>query len=478
MKIFDALKRLWICTTIVLITVVTATTFPVGANEQGTEPQSAWVKPRAPEPWHEMVAERQAAYRRNPTAPQFRRDTDRLSRTLTVTDNVTSANETDMMEGVLTRWVCTSDGNADNWDLMWMAIIAEAVRAGAQPYVYLVSALRDDDATTLAECSAMLEAHERVSADDVEWIQGVPANSIWLKDYGPLFVRDIATRDLSIEDAKYYSNRPRDDVIPRDFAARVSVPVSDLGSEFANNLGLYFEGGNFLPNGDGICIISSVVLGANPHYSEAEIRAIFRAELGCTELVIVQALDDWATGHVDMWLAWADRHTLVVGEYRANQDPVNRAIIEANIDNLLTPLVNPRTGDPIELVRMPMPSNCPDKWALHRLHLGESNASLQGWANGTWPGHWYKIDPLAERGSVPTACPSIPRWGLIWRTYLNVLFVNDTVVVPVYRQHDRYEQEALEIWRSLGFDVRPVLADMIAKYSGEIHCIAQTMSSR
>lgn len=264
MKILNIPKRVCICATIVLTTVVAATALPAGADEPQADRQSAWVKPRAPEPWHEMVAKRQAAYRRDPTAPQFRRDTDRLSRALAVTPEFASANETDPMDGVLTEWECTSDGNADIWDVMWMAIIAETIRASATPYVYLVSLLGDDDATTLAACSAMLEeAHDDVSANAVEWIQGVPTDAFWLKDYGPLFVRDTITRDLSIEDAWYYPSRPNDDAMPVDFAARVSAPVSDLR--------LYFEGGNFLPNGDGICIISSVVLGANPQYSEAEI---------------------------------------------------------------------------------------------------------------------------------------------------------------------------------------------------------------
>lgn len=119
--------------------MVAAAAWPAGGDEQQVGLQSAWIKPRAPEPWQEMVAKRQAAYQKDPTAPQFRRDTERVLQALTETATVISANETDPMDGVLTEWQCSSDGNADILDVMWMAIIGETVRACATPYVYLVS---------------------------------------------------------------------------------------------------------------------------------------------------------------------------------------------------------------------------------------------------------------------------------------------------------------------------------------------------
>jgi agmatine/peptidylarginine deiminase len=291
----------------------------------------------------------------------------------------------------------------------------------------------------------MLQTWMGIPPGWVNWYLGAPSDSFWLRDYGPLFVRDVDDGDLSIEDAHYYPGRPNDDLIPQDFAARIGVPVSDFD--------LYFEGGNLLPNGGGLCLTSSVVLDANPHVDEAFIRDMFREQLGCVELVIVEALRDAATGHVDMWLAWADHTTLLVGEYLPLQDAVNREIIERNVRKRLTGLTDPETGEPIEIVRIPMPTNCPAE---------ERPGNRDG----------LESPPLASQW-----CAHVPASERIWRSYLNVLFLNGTLLLPVYEQDRTYEAEAIATWESFGFNVIPLDADLIAPYQGEFHCVAKTLDA-
>ena len=392
---------------------------------------------RAPEPWKNRVAKRKAEFAANPMAKQFARPT--AVRFAPEDTNPISANEVEPVAGVLTEWWCSSNGIPDEFDQMWMAIIGAAVRSGATPYVYLFSYLGDNDETTLCNCSNMLEEQEDISAEDVHWIQDFKTDAFWIRDFGPFFVRDIDSQELSIEDALYYPGRSFDDAQPADFASRIEVPFSSFN--------LYFEGGNFLPNGGGLCIVSSVLIDANPHYTEDEIRDMFCQELGCKELVIVQALDDWATGHVDMWLAWADHKTLLVGEYTELQDPTNQAIIEENVTCKLQGLVDPDTGEQIEIVRMPMPSNCPPRFKYSRRHE----------------------PPAAPR------CPGLPSRFRSWRTYLNVVFINGAVLMPVYAQDTTYEEEAKQIWTDLGFDVVPVKADAITPLAGQLHCITKTL---
>ena len=397
------------------------------------------VENRSPQPWKDLVAERQRQFQENPQARTFRK-TQILQRQDFVT--VHSHNEADPVEGMITEWWCSSNGNADYWDDMWMAIIAETVHANAEAYVYLYSYLGDDSATTLAVCADMLYQKEGISAEQIRWIQDYETDAFWLRDFGPFFVSDFNYRNLSIEDTLYYPSRPFDDAQPKDFAARYQYPINDLN--------LYYEGGNFLPNGTGICIASSTLLDANPHYTEAEIRQLFDQRLGCTHLSIVQALDDAATGHVDMWLAWADRTTLLVGEYTEKQDSVNRAIIENNVNAQLSNLVDPDTGLPIKIIRVPMPSNCPPTYAL------------------TGKGE-YVFPP-----KVPQGCGQMPPHKRIWRTYLNVTLINNRVVLPVYIQDKTYENEVIAIWENLGYEVRPVVADHISPYQGQFHCVTKT----
>ena len=400
---------------------------------------SRLIQPRVTQPWKELVNQRQTQYRENPGAAIFRKAPRYL---LEQAVSVKSYNEADPVQGVITEWWCSSNGNADLWDEMWMAIIAETVKSGAKAYVYLYSYLGDDAATTLSACSQLLEQYEGIAQGQVEWIQDFATDAFWLRDFGPFFVADIESKNLSIEDAKYYPGRPNDDAQPQDFALRYNIPINDLN--------LYYEGGNFLPNGGGICIASSVVLGVNPQYEEDDIGLLFKNYLGCEQLAIVQALDDAATGHVDMWLAWANRTTLLVGEYTDKQDATNRAIIENNVDQILSQLVDPETGQPITIIRVPMPSNCPPSYAY----------------TGTGE---YIFPPV-----VAPTCGNIPPHKRLWRTYLNVVLINDTVILPVYIQERQHENEVVGIWESLGFRVRKVVADHITPYQGQFHCITKT----
>lgn len=398
------------------------------------------VNSRARIDWRDLVTQRQQAFQENPNAKAFART---LEAPFVPAQPVSSHNEAAPVQGFITEWWCSSNGNADLWDEMWMALIGESVKNGSKAYVYLFSYLGDNDETTLNVCADMLEKQEGIARGQVNWIQDFETDAFWLRDFGPFFVSNDNTSALSIEDSLYYPGRPHDDDQPKDFADRYSYPIRDLN--------LYYEGGNFLPNGGGICIASSVLTGVNPQYTESEIRQMMKTHLGCDDLVIVDALNDAATGHVDMWLAWANQTTLVVGQYSKKQDPVNSALIEKNISEKLANLVDPETHSPIAIVRMPMPSNCPPQ----PVYTGTGE---------------MKIPP-----KVAPYCGRLAADKRIWRTYLNVTFVNDTVVVPVYAQDKTYEQQALDIWRGLGFLVRPVVADHIAPYQGEFHCITKTI---
>lgn len=394
---------------------------------------------RTPVKWQDLVAQRQQAFLANPHAREFAK----VPLLPQAIPELQSPNEAAPVSGLMVEWWCSSNGQYDLWDEMWMAIIAETVKNNATPYVYLYSYLGDDEATTLATCAQMLQEKENISQVDVVWIQDFNTDAFWIRDYGPFFVEHTGNSTLSIEDTKYYPGRPNDDAQPHDFADRYGYPIHDLN--------LFYEGGNFLPNGSGLCIASSVLLDANPHYNESEIRNLMKNYLGCEKLSIVQALDDAATGHVDMWLAWADQTTLLVGEYTRKQDPVNHDIIEKNVNEILSQLTVSDKDTPIQIRRVPMPSNCPPE--VHYTGNGK-----------------FKIPKKAA-----PKCGHLASDKRVWRTYLNVTFVNETVIVPVYEQDTTYEAKAIGIWEDLGFNVRTVVSDHIAPYQGEIHCITKTI---
>jgi agmatine/peptidylarginine deiminase len=421
----------------VVVVLLVAAGLMVAATFGSAQVPDRPMPPRAERSWEEVVVERREAFAAEPwrfTVPKLE----------DLGTGVIAANEADPIEGVIYNWWCNPFTGPDEADFMWMLAIAVAVQSGAHPHVYL-DTWAPYPGDLQAACSGMLQTWMGIPSDWVSWYLDVPSDAFWVRDYGPFFVRDIATSDLTIEDARYYPGRPNDDAMPVDFAARIGVPASDFD--------LFFEGGNFLPNGGGLCIVSSVVRDANPHVDEETLEEMFHLQLGCEQLVVVEALRDHATGHVDMWMAWADHTTLLVGEYLPRQDAVNRAIIERNVRKSLEGLRDPATGDPITIVRVPMPSNCPIE-------------SQPGRRSG------FGAPPMA-----PQACPYVPREERIWRTYLNALILNGTVMVPTYAQDRTYEAEALAIWQSFGFNPLPIDADLVVPLQGAFHCVAKTIDA-
>lgn len=182
-----------------------------------------------------------------------------------------------------------------------------------------------------------------------------------------------------------------------------------------------------LANGNGICLVSSVILGINPGYDIATIRSVYRDYLGCTDLIIVPPTEA-STGHVNMWMLWLDHKTLVVGEFTADQHSAARATIEAMIVDQLTGLTDPKTGEAIEIVRIPM------------------------------------ADPMNQIGTG-------------WRTYTNGTWINDTFLMPTYAGFETTEAEVTAILEARGVNVVPINSDIIVGQAGAIHCISKTIPS-
>jgi len=367
-------------------------------------------------PWRDRVAATRAAFAAHPDRfPDVFRD---VVPPPTPPDfPVTSANERWHVDGLLLSWACESSAESpDSWDRLWLDII-DAAWDGAHLYIYLHVDGHSDDGD-VSRCQQMLQQHTGRDPSQATWFtedDDHRLDSIWIRDYGPFFVLDPHD-DLNIVDAHYVRyDRDNDDAQPIHFADEYGIPRFDWG--FAT------EGGNFLPNGHGICIVSDTIEGLNPQYSIPEIEQLYADYLGCDHLIILPPLDD-VTGHVDMWITWIDSDTLVVGEYTPSQDADSRAMIETAITDQLTGLVDPGTGNPIEIERIPMPDND------------------NGW---------------------------------VWRNYTNGIWIDDTYLMPVYDGFSSEQTEATATFESHGVTVIPIDADVVITSAGALHCISRTI---
>jgi agmatine/peptidylarginine deiminase len=251
-------------------------------------------------------------------------------------------------------------------------------------------------------------------SDAVHYIE-VPHETMWIRDYGPLFVRRSTDGQDVVVDADYERfARPKDDNAPAELAsqfnlAAVRAPVS-------------LEGGNLISNGRGVCLTTTTLLARNQERGcdEDGLRNLLRQYFGAEETVFLEPLSGEPTGHVDMFAVFTDPGTVVVGEYDPFVDPVNAALLERNAARLSQ--VRGPDG-PLKVVRIPMP----------------------------------------------------PRQGENWRTYTNVVFANGMLLTPVYGELDpRGERAATEAyrrllpsWRIAGIDVSGLIVN-----GGALHCIS------
>jgi agmatine deiminase len=237
-----------------------------------------------------------------------------------------------------------------------------------------------------------------------------PHDSLWTRDYGPIPVA-LEDGEPAFVDAAYYSERRRDDATPTLMSSYFDV------QSFRPDLAT--EGGNFMTNGEGLCVATEWLAEENPHLSRAEIQDIKRDYFGCTRTVILERMDREGTGHVDMFAKFVAPDTVLVGDYDEQVDPANAAILDRNAQTLAS--LTLADGSPLQVERIPMPA----------------------------------------------------AQGPIFRSYTNSLIINDTVVVPVYPSDRAYEDTALRTYREvLGSDYQVITvdSDAIIELGGAVHC--------
>jgi agmatine deiminase len=134
-------------------------------------------------------------------------------------------------------------------------------------------------------------------------------DSVWMRDYGPIVLKDAATGERRVADLEYYPGRYQDDAFPAAYASyrgwrRVAV-----------NIG--YEGGNFMTDGRGQGMASRGVQMFNPNMSTSAILAEFR-KLGCDRVEFFQPLIDEGTTHIDMFARIMSDRDAIVSRYPSN----------------------------------------------------------------------------------------------------------------------------------------------------------------
>jgi agmatine/peptidylarginine deiminase len=241
------------------------------------------------------------------------------------------------------------------------------------------------------------------------------ASTVWARDWAPLFATDSTTGAKRLLDFNYYPRRPVDDAVGTQLELtgweRVSVPV-------------YNEGGNFMNNTRGDCLMTSRVTDANARkyrdddivLNASEITRLYADFAGCARTKVFPRMPTEGTGHIDMWAKFLTDDDVLVGEI-AESDATDE------LAKSIRSYLNERAAD-IEAMGL----------RVHRIPMPK-------------PSSW------------------------VFRSYTNSLLVNGTAFVPQYATDSVHGPRVEAIYQDLGFKVVWVPSDSLIRDGGAVHCV-------
>jgi agmatine/peptidylarginine deiminase len=258
-------------------------------------------------------------------------------------------------------------------------------------------------------------ADQGVDTDRLHFLE-YAHDAFWTRDFGPIAI-ELGDGSAAFVDARYYADRRRDDAVPTLLADYVDVPV------YRPNVST--EGGNFMTNGEGLCVVTEWLLQENTNLSETELITAQRDTFGCAQTIVLQRMAGEGTGHVDMYAKFTARDTVLVGTYNPIADPMNAAILDENAARLAD--ITLADGTPMRVVRIPMPTISGD----------------------------------------------------VYRSYTNSLIANGVVFMPTY-DTDRYlEDDAEAAYLSAlpeGYALVKIDASEVIEWGGAVHCTTMSFN--
>ncbi len=306
----------------------------------------------------------------------------------------------------------------------YKATLAEIIRYAQEECKVIVHA---SNATTAQ--NELANTYNVPIGPNIEFVSQ-PNNSLWIRDYGAntVYMNDVDS--LFLVDWKY--NRPtrlQDDSIPRRYARELDLNL--VQTTLAPNR-LVHTGGNFMADGFGTAFSSNLILDENTDKTEAQIDAIMENYMGIDRYIKMEILPYDGIHHIDMHMKLLDEETLLWAQYP--NGVADGPQIEANLLYVLDNF-NSVFGTPYKIVRVVAP---PD-YSTNGTAIYPNNSSAD------------------------------------YRTYSNSVFVNKTVLLPVYE--GPFDTTAVRIYQENlpGYRIVPIDCRDIIGASGAIHCITQSV---
>lgn len=296
-------------------------------------------------------------------------------------------------------------------------VFVDVVR-GAHRDVRLIGLIANDVEREIA--TQLLEGAD-LPSDAIELVE-VPVETIWTRDYGPIFVRRH-DGTAAIVDSVYVPGITPDE--PPVLDDGVPVTLGNLLGLPVVSTPLVVQGGNLLTNGDGLAVTTTFVCEENRPFgcTEERVGEMLADSYGFKRWVYLEPLVGEPTHHVDMFVAILGTNLAVVAACDPNEDPVNARILDEAAEILGREMT---AAGRMQVHRIPMP----------------------------------------------------PRPDGVWRTFTNLILTDKIALIPTYSTVDKeLHREALDVYRRLlpRHKVIAIDTESLAPLGGSLHCISMNV---
>jgi len=114
--------------------------------------------------------------------------------------------------------------------------------------------------------------------------------------------------------------------------------------------------------------------------------------------------------------------------------------------------------------------------SLARGVVGDDAPNDPDWSAATQAEFDAVAETVAGAGYRVVRIPVVPgRDARTWLTGVNVILDGRTVYLPVFRGAERFNRASADVWRSLGFTVRPVDCTETYRHFGSLRCLVNVL---
>lgn len=187
-------------------------------------------------------------------------------------------------------------------------------------------------------------------------IHAVPTNDVWIRDYGPTFVKRAS--DGGLVGINWHFNAWGGKYPAFQCDAAAATEICRLTDCRRHDSPLYCEGGGLETDGQGTLLTTSSVLMSdtrNPSLSRAAVEGELKSCLGVSDIIWVDGggLDgDDTDGHIDQLARFVSPGVVVAAVSSSPSDP-NQAGLAKNLELLRAP--RPAGGAPLTVHPLPTP---------------------------------------------------------------------------------------------------------------------------